>query len=357
MEAARTSTKPSPPPQAESEAVIAAVFGSGDLLREILLRLDSPAYLIRAAAVSKRWLQHASDLPPPLPHAPLAPPPRLLPSTCPPDDAVDVWDCRNARLLVYDSSEFTVCSPLHPDPNPPSTIGEAANRDLIQKSLHEDSGDDLLCTMVLFRCSDRRASVHLSDLQDGAWGEVRNSHIIELPEQLEGWNRWGNRILLAQGKLYMNCMAGYILGTWGRFTIHELVLYQAPERFTKWVPDCLINVREFKIHVWHLTTDCASTDNWKLIDTICLRQAFGHLADPTWHSQDALVHVDVAGDNDDFVFLRIEHRVFCVHISSSAVEKVCEPTQEYEYLHGVYPFTMFWPPTFPVLNGGHDHDV
>jgi hypothetical protein len=287
-----------------------------------------------------------------------------------------VWDCRNARLLVYDDSDFIVCSPLHPDPDratcllSPPPIGEAANRDLIQKSLdlafHEDSGDGLLCTMVLFRCSDRRASVHLSDLQDGTWGEVRNSHIIELPEQLEGWNRWGNRILLTHGKLYMNCMAGYILGvdssSMSLFCIkltngvqngaNSLGLSRAQGSRL-----CLINVREFKFHVWHRTTDCASTDNWKLMDTICLRQAFGHLADPTWHSQDARVHVDVVGDNDDFVFLQIEHRVFCVHISSSTVEKVYEPTQEYEYLHGVYPFTMFWSPTFPVLNGGHDHDA
>ncbi|OEL31323.1 hypothetical protein BAE44_0007661 [Dichanthelium oligosanthes] len=211
-----------------------------------------------------------------------------------PDDAADVWDCRNTRLLVYDDCDFIVCSPLHPDPDratvtiPPPPTGEAANSNLIQKSLdlsfHEDCGDDMLCTMVILRCTERRASVHLSDLQDGAWGEVRNSHIIELPEQLKGWNQWGNRIVLAHGKLYM--------------------IY------------------------------------------------------PNWHSQDAVVHVDVdvVGDNDDFVFLRIENQVFYMHISNRTVEKVYDPTQEYEYLHRVYPFTMFWPPTFPVLNGGHDDD-
>jgi hypothetical protein len=25
-------------------------------------------------------------------------------------------------------------------------------------------------------------------------------------------------------------------------------------------------------------------------------------------------------------------------------------------LYGVYPFMMPWPPSFPALNGGHDHD-
>jgi len=149
----------------------------------------------------------------------------------------------------------------------------------------------------------------------------------------------------------MNCMTGYILGV--DLLSMSLFCIKLPNGVEKGAKNlglsraqqgsrlCLVNVREFKIHVWHHTTDCASTDNWKLIHTICLRQAFGLLADPTWHSEDALVHVDVVGDNDDFVFLRIEHKVFCVHISSSTVKKVYEPTQDYEYLHGVYPFTMF----------------
>jgi hypothetical protein len=42
-------------------ASVAAVIGNGDLLREILLRLGFPHYLVRAALVSKRWLLHASD--------------------------------------------------------------------------------------------------------------------------------------------------------------------------------------------------------------------------------------------------------------------------------------------------------
>ncbi|CAO2038639.1 unnamed protein product [Urochloa humidicola] len=119
---------------------------------------------------------------------------------------------------------------------------------------------------------------------------------------------------------------------------------------------CLFNVREFKVHAWHHTTGCGSIGNWTLTDTVCLRQAFGDLADPAWYSEDAVVHVDAVADNDDFVFLRIEQRVFCMHISSRTVEKVYDPAEEYEYLQGVYPFTMVWPPTFPVLNGAHDHD-
>ncbi|KAK1698611.1 hypothetical protein QYE76_015308 [Lolium multiflorum] len=44
-----------------SKATMAVVIGVDDLLREILLRLDFPAFLVRAALVSKRWLALAAD--------------------------------------------------------------------------------------------------------------------------------------------------------------------------------------------------------------------------------------------------------------------------------------------------------
>ena len=43
------------------ENAMAAVIGDDDLLREILLRLGFPAFLIHAALVSKRWLRVATD--------------------------------------------------------------------------------------------------------------------------------------------------------------------------------------------------------------------------------------------------------------------------------------------------------
>nr|CAB3467086.1 unnamed protein product [Digitaria exilis] len=68
MEAKRKRTDPappSPPPPPPEEAAaasaVASVLGSDDLLRSILLRLNSPTCLVRAAAVSQRWLRHASD--------------------------------------------------------------------------------------------------------------------------------------------------------------------------------------------------------------------------------------------------------------------------------------------------------
>ena len=54
--------QPPAPPAAEDAAdPVAAVFGNVDLLREILLLLDAPSHLIRAALVSTRWLDAARD--------------------------------------------------------------------------------------------------------------------------------------------------------------------------------------------------------------------------------------------------------------------------------------------------------
>jgi len=45
----------------QAAGAISSVLGNGDLLREILLRLDLPTCLVSAAAVSKWWLRQASD--------------------------------------------------------------------------------------------------------------------------------------------------------------------------------------------------------------------------------------------------------------------------------------------------------
>ncbi|OEL17288.1 hypothetical protein BAE44_0021693, partial [Dichanthelium oligosanthes] len=171
---------PPPPPPPSSASAAASVLGNDDLLREILLRLGFATCLVRAAAVSRRWLRHASD-PAFLRHFRELDPPRLL----------------GFYIVTYCNRPFPRFVPL---PQPPE-----------------------LAAVI------RRSSFEL--------------------------------------------------------------------------------------------TDSFSNGNWKLVDTICLLQVFGPLADPSWPPGVA-VHVDAVGDNADFVFLRIHFEVFYMCIRSRTVKKV-----------------------------------
>jgi hypothetical protein len=227
---------------------------------------------------------------------------------------------------------------------------------------HGDGGDDMAISAATVMRDLWQARVQLQDFQAGDWGEARKSDLIQLPGQ---WKRCEHAALLAHGKIYLICMAQYILG----IDVQSLSLfsiklpngvefeYDANIALSRAEGSgfCLVHVRRFQISAWRYTMDHSSTGNWELIDTIYLRQVFGPNADPTWSSRGADVRVAAVGDNADFVFLRIQKKVFYLHISSRTVEKVYELAQ-HESLFGISPFMMVWPPTFPTLNGGHDND-
>uniref|UniRef100_A0A0A9G441 Uncharacterized protein n=1 Tax=Arundo donax TaxID=35708 RepID=A0A0A9G441_ARUDO len=405
MDAAGKSPEPAPPPTA-SAAAISAVLSDGDLLREILLCLGFPSYLVRAALVSKHWLRHASD-PSFLRRFRERHPPRLLGFYCCPEirglhfvpmpqppelasvvrrgrfevghDPTFVSDCRNGRLVVAKGnsrSNFALFSPLHPARGttalPRLQIPVAATRGECESYwysrcvlLPEDGGDGMSCTAVTLMSTDRGAWVHLSDLQAGVWGEGRSSDSIELPQRLTRCLR----LLLAYGKLYIMCMARYILCL--DLLFMSLFCIKLPDGVecdydtnlglsrAEGPGFCLIHVKGFQIRVWwcYSTDSSSSTGEWKLVDTICLHQAFGHLAEYNWQPGDALVHVAAVGDNADFVFLRIEHEIFYCHVFSRAVEKVYELNpNRLVILHAVHPLMTVWPPIFPALNDERDQD-
>ncbi|TVU30212.1 hypothetical protein EJB05_21822, partial [Eragrostis curvula] len=143
MEEVGKSTDPSP--AAASAASVSSVLGNDDLLRLILLRLEFPTSLVRAAAVSKRWLRHASDpaflrafrrLHPPRVLGCYAVtdayPIRFVPVPLPPElasvvrrgsfrlvgDVSKNFDCGHGRLLFFDTfrdNPYGMCRPLHCD--------------------------------------------------------------------------------------------------------------------------------------------------------------------------------------------------------------------------------------------------
>ncbi|CAN6237909.1 unnamed protein product [Urochloa humidicola] len=387
-------TTPPPPAAAASPATaISSVLGNDEVLRKILLGLEFPTCLVRASLVSKRWLRHASD-PAFLRRFREQHPPRLLgfyvntvsggsqrvrfvprPQPPPdlaavirrggfdlPDDIKAVADCRNGDLAVFARRNFSLCSPLRPErgvaPLPQIPVPGTSARQL----LPEHAGDR---TAVSFVRDDRRTRLHLFELQGGAWSAARTSCLMELPA------RW--RVcsfgLLANGKVYMIGTVGYILGidlqsrSFFRITLPKGVKFDPDDGGRNFALSraegrsgfFLIHAKDFEIHVWFHGTGGSGAGNWKLLDTICLWQAFGHLADPTWRSQGAFAHVAAIGDNADFVFLQIHHQVFYMHVNSRAVEKVFE-SQQSEFPFDIHPFMMVCP-QFPALNDNKHAEV
>ncbi|CAN6244060.1 unnamed protein product [Urochloa humidicola] len=399
MEAQRETPEPAPE-AAEAASAAASVLGDDDLLREILLRLGVPTALVRAAAVSRRWLRCASD-PTFLRRFRARNPPRLLGVYVSIPDAQrlrfvplargtelaavvrrgsfdlgegagSVWDCRNGRLLTDVNGRYVVYSPLHPErgtgtlPEPLLPVEAYTLLYYFNDFLfYENRDDSVLCTSVTVMCTERQAWVHLSDLQAGVWGEGRYSDMIDIP--IQGSLRvCEHHALLANRKLYMMCLPHHIIGfdlpSTSSFCIElpDKVQYEYLESIGLSCAEgsgfFLIHLKGFQICVWLHRTDHSSIGTWKLIDTICLQQAFRHLVGLTWDSMPHVIRVAAVGENADFVLLRIQHKLFYMHISSRAVEEVYEASPAHGSLYGVYPFKMPWPPTFPALNGGHDHD-
>ena len=82
----------------------------------------------------------------------------------------------------------------------------------LQFLFHDDGGDDMAIHEVAALRNERQAMVQLQDLQVGVWSECRNcrhSDLIQLPGQ---WKRCERLAMLAYGKIYIICMAQYILG-------------------------------------------------------------------------------------------------------------------------------------------------
>ncbi|GJM90943.1 hypothetical protein PR202_ga07270 [Eleusine coracana subsp. coracana] len=284
-----------------------------------------------------------------------------------------VWDCRNGRLIIDSYMQagqdvVTLFSPLHPARST-SIITAFQNLEIPEQSGYgcwfynefilfpDDGGDDI--SAVTFIINRQAARAHLSELQAGAWSQVRISDTIELPQR-------SRRILPplhAHGKFYMVCMAGHILaldpGLMSLFCIKlpDGMEYEDRENFALCRAEgagfFLIHLNMSRIYVWAHSTGCR-IGSWKLLDSLCVHQVFGYLVDPSFRlSKNSVVRVTVAGDNANFVILEIEQKLFCVHIWSRTVEKVFElPTCRKGF--EVHPFMMVWPSTFPKWSDGQD---
>uniref|UniRef100_A0A0E0JYK9 F-box domain-containing protein n=1 Tax=Oryza punctata TaxID=4537 RepID=A0A0E0JYK9_ORYPU len=401
--------KGTPPP--EPAAVILSVLANDDLLREILLRLGLPTTLVRAALVSTRWLRLASDRaflrrfrarhPPRLlgfyhtararfqdevpAFVPLPQPPeldvalrrasfRLAPGASGPDAPV-VLNCRNGRVLAAefppDRPRVSIISPIHPARESPALplIYELPRQpgQVLHAScmlLFPDVGsDDPSYTFVEFLRKDQEMLAKAVSVRAGILdlNNVRESATIEIQES---WERNIRRDVLVNGNLYLLGGKGHILGL--NLASMRLFLFRLPDGVQQLhrmgniellhAGDSglyLVHLKGFQIHVWLRASDSdVGGGNWELVDTICLRESFGQVAEPDWESGDALVALHRVEDNVE-VFLRVDRVIFHIHITNRTVKKVFEMSPEANRYFDIFPFVMLWPPTFPQLSYDH----
>ncbi|XP_051220777.2 uncharacterized protein [Lolium perenne] len=387
---------------AAAAASVAAVFCAGDLLREILLRLTFPHYLVRAALVSKQWLLHASDPaflrrfrdrhPPSLlafcagyprtayqfvqlPQPPeLAALSRRAASSCNEAFAArgSQWikHCRNGHLLIErphrGRGEYSLLAPLlNGEPIailPPvgGCISQPPAPLFCTIFLPEDGCRDGI-TMVSFHDEGREVRAKVSVLGSGQWGVQATAAIrLEPPYPAACFQRV---LPPVHGMIFVVTNCGYTLVldlATPRFFILELpdgvssnFLFSCAENAGLY----LVNAEEFQLSVWlhRMTRDSHGAGGWLLVDTFCVLEACTRVAGDSWVRQnDDLVDVVAVGDNADFVFL--DHLasgvVFTVHLRSKVVQKV------YQRVHriGILPVMMIWPPVFPARNVVHDQE-
>ncbi|TVU00693.1 hypothetical protein EJB05_53875, partial [Eragrostis curvula] len=391
-------------------AAVALVLGSDDLLVEILRRVNSPTCLVRAAAVSKRWLRHASD-PAFLRRFRARHPPRLLgfyvhenplaelrflPVSQDPElrsavrrasyavDNLGLLDCQNGRLLVrfYDEpSSFAVLSPLQGSPGmavlttpfgaggrmgrlhlPPGMAVRAPSPDLysVQLFMPNDGGHDgsVIAVEVLAEGMEARAGVHV--LSGDVWKVVHDTASIKLPKPVSGIREILRPI---DGKVYMVAEKGckFILEldlATPRFSVIPL-----PDKVTTTLDNfrlssgengsglVLVHAEGRLLSVWrHETNGAGAGAGWVLVhDKVPVREAF------TRH-QDVLVIA--VSDGAEFVLLGLESRKVLMHVHlKSWTERVYDEMKPIPmYTIRAFPCMMVWPPVFPVLTEGNNQE-
>ncbi|KAK1698613.1 hypothetical protein QYE76_015310 [Lolium multiflorum] len=365
---------------------MAAVIGVDDLLREILLRLDFPAFLVRAALVSKRWLALAAhpaflrrfrDRHPPrllgfYYHDACSPRPQFVPVSEAPelhtavsragfddcDPSVGPFGCHNGRLLLkpdqFAHGKYVVRSPLCPmrglvPVSPPPLPEYLRGYGYSECFLSRDSSDGIVFVYLVL--IDRKLSLQVSVLQSGSWGEciLAEGHL-----PLRFHNVWME--MVAHGKLYMRTDSAYIymldfVAPCPRFVTIKLPDEVGGNYKLSSADDggfFLIHGEGFQLSLWHHETDDNGQDNWELVDRFCVRVA---------HDRCEEILVLGAGDNAEFVFLGLQESrsIICVNLRSRK-ETVYKVKVGLFWYVSVFPFMTVWPPIFPALKEEDDHD-
>ncbi|CAL5022404.1 unnamed protein product [Urochloa decumbens] len=377
-----------PPPAASA---ISAVLSNDDLLREILLRLGFPTTLVRAAAVAKRWLRHASDpaflslfrdrhprallgfylrealFPRPrfvsVSQAPeLAAAVRLAGSITVTEEKFYIQDCRNGRLLLCDLDctgtsshrQQSVLSPLHPTRGklvvpPPMPLREPYSAIWSPSFLPDEDGNGDTGSMEVLAIGTE-LRVRLLTLQSGVW-IVQSSSEIHVPQPVPV-HVYGymlppvcRKIFIPKSseprhilKLDMAAASCSILQLPDGLTTDNFKLSRG-ENGSGLI---LVHAEGYLLSIWRLAANSDDVNGWELVyDRIPVREAFNRREDIT------VIAVD---DTIEFVFLgrKVSRAVICMHLRSRT-EKAYDGMVENMFFVEIFPFKMVWPPTFPAL--------
>ncbi|RLN08088.1 hypothetical protein C2845_PM11G16760 [Panicum miliaceum] len=369
-------------------AATSAVFGSDDLLREILLRLGFPTFLVDAALVSKTWLRNASD-----PaflrsfrrcHRPrlldfyddsgMECRPRFIPISRAPELAAAVhrassipgrftiWAARNCHLLVYDG-----CTPVHMVLSPLHAMRLVAfptpsSKRLDQASVwffHAEDGREDGAVVVEVVLTNTKVQAEVRAMASGVWGVVCTTAAMELqlPAAVPLLPCIENILPPFQGIVHIVTNHRCIL---------ELDTVAASISAIR-LPDS-VATRNFKVSrsedlglflvhakgsllsVWnHRIIGSNGVGDWALVGgTIHVREACNRGED---------VSVLAVDDNGEFVLLGLNTsaRLMCVHVKSK-IEEVYEEMPMLPVRGNVFPFMMVWPPIFPALREEHSQE-
>ncbi|XP_024319147.1 uncharacterized protein LOC100826683 [Brachypodium distachyon] len=372
-------------------AAMESVLGDDDLLREILRRLHgSPASLVRAALVCKRWLRLASDraflrafrprtLVGFFAYRSVLDFPRFVPLLPPHHqqqeeeeplrrclgafaDAIPaIKDCRNGRLLLEFSDaaldrRLAVLTPLPHSRKPPHTSvlppappphpQEAPLRLGRAVFLPEHGGGHDGIMLVSLRKDGRNVSADVHVLRSGGWVGPRTTAPIELPAPLPGYlsiELFDEMLPPLHGKIFIKTNEGYIVGldlATTRLFILELppgVLYRLRLSYAEDSSGglYLVNSHGFQLSVWLLRSiDCgggAGGGSWVLVDTFDVREGCDLLVDDNWVPKDGdRLEVIGMGDNAEYVFLNhvASGGIIYVHLRRRVVEKVFQVTRD-----------------------------
>jgi hypothetical protein len=390
---------------------VSKVLGD-DLLVEILLRVGFPTTLVRAAAVCKRWLHHASHKaflrrfrklnPPRLlgfyiegfrgspRFVPMLPqPPELAGAVrtvegyglCADKERVVIRDCRNGSVFnVLCSSRrgygpcLGVHSPLCPERamaiDPPLSTPQQQQyynplRPPTPRSFHilsrEEKGGDLSYYYVLMEfvpkegATDLTANftVRVSMLQDGVWC-MHASATTQIPH----W-RAGHGAVMVDSKIYMTVTLIDITvldlktSTFSTIQLPDGVQYYSSDFMLSQANDAssvyLVEVKEFQLRIW-----LHKGGSWSIVDTICLHEMCANLMMSDCTVKDARtshLRINHVGDNAEFALLHMGRFVRYLDMRCRTLRTIYEMSED-EQDRGsisVHPFMMIWPPTFPSL--------